>query len=371
MIDKELSRALDAELTDTNLVADVGGAERTAGNGNKTFHEFSASELMDMDLPDIFYPVENILPQGLAFLVAKSKYGKSWMSIYLGGCVATGTDFLGCRTFKGDVLYISLEDSKARLKKRLSCLDMPTAPENFFFDTEAENLDNGLIDQINDFMLRRPNTKLIILDVFAKIRSEHYSNNAYTGDYRETTLLKQCADKYGICILLVHHTNKSLNEDIFDSINGSTGLMGCSDTVLILHKEDRQDNKAVLYVTGRDVEQQEIPIIQNKDNMRWEVCEDARAEMERRERDSFNNNPLYQTIIKLVDAGFNHEWQGTMSMLKTETVKATNHMIAERERALSERIRRDDALFVKYANIEHFALGTHGKHIFRRIVETE
>lgn len=51
-------------------------------------------------------------------------------------------------------------------------------------------------------------------------------NYSYANDYEIITKLKQFADSYGICILLVHHTRKQGSDDKFDMISGTTGLLG-------------------------------------------------------------------------------------------------------------------------------------------------
>ena len=48
----------------------------------------------------------------------------------------------------------------------------------------------------------------------------------YANDYKEAGALKKLADKYGICILLIHHLRKQSAADPFDQISGSTAY-GC------------------------------------------------------------------------------------------------------------------------------------------------
>ena len=64
--------------------------------------------------------------------------------------------------------------------------------------------------------------------------------------------LRTLADRFGITILLVHHTRKAGANDPFAMISGTTGLSGGVDGSLVLLKPDRQDHHAILYVTGRE-----------------------------------------------------------------------------------------------------------------------
>ena len=70
--------------------------------------------------------------------------------------------------------------------------------------------------------------------------SDSYS---YSSDYEVIGKLKQFADRYGICVLIVHHTRKQPAGDSFEMISGTTGLLGCADGALLMQKEKRTDTK--------------------------------------------------------------------------------------------------------------------------------
>ena len=74
------------------------------------------------------------------------------------------------------------------------------------------------------------------------------------------TKLKSFSDKYGICLLVVHHTRKLESEDSFDMISGTNGLLGAADGAFIMHKKKRTDNEAVMDIVGRDQPDQELTI---------------------------------------------------------------------------------------------------------------
>ncbi len=68
--------------------------------------------------------------------------------------------------------------------------------------------------------------------------------------------LKRLSDTYHVSILAIHHLRKTASNDVLDEIIGSTGLTGAVDGAMIL-KRDRGQNEATLFVTGRDVEQEQ------------------------------------------------------------------------------------------------------------------
>ncbi len=75
----------------------------------------------------------------------------------------------------------------------------------------------------------------------------------YANDYKEAGALKKIADKYGICILLIHHLRKQTASDPFDQISGSTGLMGVADTSWVMQRK-RMSQTADILLTGRDMD---------------------------------------------------------------------------------------------------------------------
>ena len=65
----------------------------------------------------------------------------------------------------------------------------------------------------------------------------------YANDYKDIGALKELADKYGICILLVHHLRKQSSSDPYDQISGSTGIMGVADTTWLIYAHAFDKNK--------------------------------------------------------------------------------------------------------------------------------
>ena len=79
----------------------------------------SGNDLLKMDLPDLKFPVEGFLPQGLHILSGLPKAGKSWMLLLLCLRVSEGKPFWLYQTNRGTVLYLCLEDSFNRIQQRL------------------------------------------------------------------------------------------------------------------------------------------------------------------------------------------------------------------------------------------------------------
>lgn len=185
-----------------------------------------AAGLLGAKLRPIRYFVEGLLPQGLALLAAPPKYGKSWLALDLCLSVAGGAPFLGRETERADTLYLALEDSPNRLQLRLAALLGGEAPpDGLFYGTVAGTIGDRLPHQLAVHLHRYPDTGLIVIDTFQKVRDGSRAGaDIYARDYRDVGALKQFADAHGICILLVHHLRKAGDAaDPFARISGTSG----------------------------------------------------------------------------------------------------------------------------------------------------
>ncbi len=101
--------------------------------------------------------------------------------------------------------------------------------DNLYFSTYANGISEGLDKQLNGFISEHPDTKLIIIDTLQKIREVGGDGYSYANDYQIIAQLKEFAGTYGLCLLLVHHTRKQQEDDKFDMISGTNGLLGAAD----------------------------------------------------------------------------------------------------------------------------------------------
>jgi hypothetical protein len=232
------------------------------GNRGPELETISADKLAAMDLPPVKYIVQGYIAEGLTVLAGRPKVGKSWMALGLALAVASpdGHAFGSIPVEQGDVLYLALEDNKRRLKRRLNqMLPSGSVPDRLEITLSCPRLDRGGIEMIKRWIERHPSARLIVIDVFKKVRPEPRDKDSlYDGDYRAIEPLKQLADERGIAIVVLHHTRKMPADDPFDTVSGSTGLTGAADTVLVLAGDPR--GGTTLYGRGRDIEEIETAV---------------------------------------------------------------------------------------------------------------
>ena len=218
----------------------------------------TAEELLSTPLPPVKWIVPGLLPAGLALFAGPSKAGKSWLTLWLCLQVAQGKPVWGREIEPRTVLYLSLEDTLNRLQDRLFRLvGSEDTPERLILQTECPGIGQGLEEQITSFLYNHSDTGLVVIDTLQKVRSCDQSGSMYASDYKDVSTLKSLADKYGICILLIHHLRKQAASDPFDQISGSNGLMGAADTTWVIQRK-RTSTNADIILTGRDLDRRTL-----------------------------------------------------------------------------------------------------------------
>jgi hypothetical protein len=244
-----------------------------------TVKTFSAADLLSMELPEPRWAVESIVPEGLSVLAGKPKLGKSWLAMDLALAVAWGGVALGSTKVEaGGVLFLALEDTRrrlqSRLKKLLSRTDA-TAPTPLTLATAWPRQDDGGLLALIEFLGTHSGTRLLVVDTWAKFRPRKIrGKDSYEEDYDHAGPVKALADRFGVSILILHHCRKLDASDPIDSVSGTLGLTGCADAVLVL-KRDRGRHDVVLFLSGRDLEEQELALQWDPAYCRWSIAGQA------------------------------------------------------------------------------------------------
>lgn len=254
----------------------------------------SMTELYDTVYPPKIPIVDGLIYAGTYLFVGAPKVGKSFFMAQLGYHVSMGLDLWDYPVRKGTVLYLALEDDYARLQKRLSRMFGMESSENFYFATQSKNLNEGLEEQLKQFVKEHTDARLIIIDTLQKVREVSGDKFSYASDYEIVTKLKAFSDEHSICLLVVHHTRKMESSDSFDMISGTNGLLGAADGAFVMQKEKRTDNKAVLEVAGRDQQDQRLLLDFDREQCVWKLTK-AETELWKEPAD-----PILETIAKVV-----------------------------------------------------------------------
>lgn len=286
---------------------------------------WSADVLMNTDFPDPTWAVPGVVAEGVNLLCGPPKIGKSWMSLGLALSVASGGRALDkLDVAPGPVLYLALEDTPRRLKTRMSkLLQGQPAPSGLTLATTCPTLPQGGADIIASWLDQHPDARMVVLDVFAKMRGTPPAGmNAYDADYTAVTRAKRIADEYGVALVLVHHVRKMGSDDFLETVSGSNGIAGAADAVLVLNRARNQAD-AVLNVTGRDIDEAEYALTFHGESGAWQLLDGPASDYS-----------LHDTRTTILRHLREHPGQGpaeisTATGITSSLVKQTCHRMAK------------------------------------------
>lgn len=323
----------------------------------------SAAELEKEVIAELKFIVDGLLHEGLCIFSADPKMGKSLFAFDLCLSVAAGVQILGRDTNKSDTLYLALEDGNRRLQERMGKIltgkGIRAPPENCHLATAANPLDMGLLEQLEGALQKHPNIKLIVIDVFNRIRETRRPPGrlAYEVDSAELAKLKGFADKYNLCLMLIHHNRKARSaDDPFQNILGSQGIFGAADEVLMFTKENRADVKTTLHVVSREMDDFSLILELDRESLFWKCAKDEEE-----------INPIVETIKTLLDESPEQRWDGTSTQLLKAGERITGSPIASSAKSLSCELRELESPLLEHDRI-HYSATSNGnagkKHHF-------
>ena len=257
-------------------------------------HTITLTELFQTSYTSRPPIIEGLLYAGAYILAGAPKIGKSFMVAQIAYHVSTGQDLWGYKVHQGTVLYLALEDDFQRIQSRMFMMYGVEDTPNLHFATTAGKIGNGLDEQLENFIREHSDTNLIIIDTMQKIREVGGEAYSYASDYEIIGKIKQFADQHGICVLTVHHTRKQQADDSFETISGTTGLLGCADGSLLMQKKKRTGLDATVKVVGRDQQDQILYLKKDPQTQIWNL---ERLENELHKEPP---NPVLETVAKMV-----------------------------------------------------------------------
>lgn len=225
-------------------------------------YEMTGAQLMAATFPPVEWVIPGIIPQGYTIIAAPPKAGKSWLVLDTAIALSTGGKTLNAYQVEQPrpVLYLALEDTFARLQKRLGILEYE-GTENLTvrIHLEGESYEEVISRWLEDKEEQKP---LVIVDTLGKVRPP--AEASYASDYHFSASLKTLIDPIpGGALWAVHHTRqRTLGQptgDFLESVSGTSGITGAADTIAVIARE-RHELDAVLAVTGRDVEEAQFAI---------------------------------------------------------------------------------------------------------------
>lgn len=228
----------------------------------------TAGELLQAPLPELRALCAPWIYEGVTLLAAPPKSGKTTLSRQLAEAVAIGGDVFGSACEPGRIAFLSLEEGPRLFKRKLEAMKIHQDAVDHIdlFWQWRQGLEG--CEDLCEHMRERPETRLVVIDVFAKFRQvPDKATNAYQADYDAMMGLSNVAKQFpGLAILVNHHLRKMRSLDPMDDISGTYGLTGAVDAFLILR---RQGSGGTLHAAGRLWDRDENDYELDRKEQRW------------------------------------------------------------------------------------------------------
>ena len=281
---------------------------------------YSAADTVGMDIKPPPYIINDMLPTGLTTMGAAPKTGKSFMALDMACSIATGKPFFNKQVDQGDVLYLDLEGAQWSVVDRLDKI-WGDRPKRLYFTHEAQGIDDGLIDQLEEWCSRDGmQPKMIIVDTLGSVPGHHRRGE---DAYQYTTRINQALQRFAInrkmAVLVITHKAKSKGfkaADALEEVTGGMGGVGKSDAVWLISKK-RDESEGTLTIISKGREYQEIVV--KFDNCVWSVLSPD-LQQYRADQEYLTNLTVRAIRLILKDESRDGSWEGTSSQLLDEVI---------------------------------------------------
>ena len=204
-----------------------------------------------------------LMHDGMLLFGGKSKRGKSWLIFDLAIALAVGR--AGFRHFPCPapmpVLYLALEDGRARLQGRAKAIQPNlTTANDFHLRYSFPPLAHGGIEALHA-EISCYHYGLVIIDVLAKLETSATSKSerGYHDVYDMFTPLQELRKHHPFCLAMLTHLRKQEADDVFDALMGSVAYQGAQDVLWVLERKPK-DDFAFLHIRDKDAEEKTIAL---------------------------------------------------------------------------------------------------------------
>ena len=230
-----------------------------AGTGQADDGPVSIADLYDLELPLKPVVIDGVLRKSeIMNLIAAPKTGKSWLTLHLALCIASGREWLGHVCTPQKVLYIDnelhRETSMNRLKLVLKASGIPYGEIRDNFDFWHLRGKWKSVEEIGNRIeaFKAKGYGVIIVDAFYRALPRgtvENDNGAITDVYN---MLDRFAQEIGCSFILIHHTSKGnqSQKSITDVGAGAGAQSRAADTHGII-REHKVDGYLVLELVVR------------------------------------------------------------------------------------------------------------------------
>lgn len=188
--------------------------------------------------------------EGLCLIAGKPKLGKTTLVRQKLYAAASGGEFLGERFDQCGCLFLSLEEGRRLLRKKLRAQRLSgDALERIDVKYKWPRGSDG-VAALREYLHRHPDVRYVAVDTLASFRAvPKAKTQAFMEDYEALSGLQaMCKEFPGLVVDVTTHTRKQESADPMDDISGTYGLSAAIDTFWVMR---RTTDGASLHVGGR------------------------------------------------------------------------------------------------------------------------
>lgn len=233
----------------------------------------TADDILALDTPQTPWIIQDILvDEGITILASLPKKGKTVIALNMVKAAQTGTKFLNRVIPNVPILYLALEDTKPRLKTRLSTIGISGKQITFILNCD---ITQGLAPLKKLIELYHP--KIVVIDTLLAALHLKEENSAELGIAAQS--LHDLAREMKVSMLILHHHGKSRRDDPMLDLRGHSSLSGAVDVIMGLYAEE-QPGQFKLKSASRDGESLDLDLVYNGNKLEWAISEDYQENVE-------------------------------------------------------------------------------------------
>jgi len=210
----------------------------------------TAGDILDMELEEIVWISKPFFAEGtLSEIEARAESLKSWASILLGICIATGRKWFNYFEVKqGNFLFLDNEANENEIKRRLNIVmngmnltkkEIEQVRANFHYWNPGKFLnDEAFLNEVRKY-IKKHNISLVVVDSFREFTSHNENDSGECSIFFNS--IKKVMKETKAGFVFIHHQGKeSLNNKRhrLDASRGSSQIIGAMRSVLKFQPKD-------------------------------------------------------------------------------------------------------------------------------------
>lgn len=232
--------------------------------------EIDGESLLALDLPETHYLCRPWIPEGVTILAGRPKIGKTTLLRQIAVCASSGSALWGRPCSQAEVLFLSLEEGKKLMRKKLLLAGYAGAQLRCIrFHWRWRAGAAGVAD-IRARIEANPRIRFVIVDSLTRFRDAPTRDKPqFHQDYEAVRLLADIVKDFpGLSIIVLHHTKKDQGDDPIADISGTFGLTAAADNYMVMRREA---GEYVLHCGGRYWDEAEDAFRLRRDGGAWSL----------------------------------------------------------------------------------------------------